>query len=398
MWGLGGRIMSVYKAYFKILKKFKTPIIIYTFLFIGLAYALTMNTEIGTDQYETIKVKTMIINEDGQSALLDGFLDYMGHYITYVEPGKDDEAIKDALFFEKAEYILIIPKGFSDSFENNGTVKLSKQAIPNSVEATSMDTVIDNYFNMAKVYQNNVPDLDYEKLNTYIKSSLSNNTQTIFSVETKDDVTYANEFNQFYFNFMGYIIVAAFILSVSMIMFSYNGVDIRRRHTASPLNNYKMNLQLILANLIFVIGYLMVFIIAGFALNKSRIININLILTWLNALVFSITVLSFSYLIGITVNNRKAIGAISTAVSLGIAFTSGIFVPQVYLGSTLLRVASFLPAYWYVKANDTLVSITAFEWSQVSDVFGYMAIQTGFTIAIISIALVISKRKRQQAF
>jgi ABC-2 type transport system permease protein len=183
-----------------------------------------------------------------------------------------------------------------------------------------------------------------------------------------------------------------------MIMFSFNGVDIRRRLTASPLSYRKMNFQLILANIIFVIGYLALFVAAGFVLNKSRIINVNLLFTWLNTFVFSISVLSISYLTAITVKSRKAIGAISTGISLGMAFMSGIFVPQQYLGASVLRVASFTPSYWFVKANDSLVNITSSRWSEVSEALGCMAIQIGFTIAIISIALVINKRKRQQAF
>lgn len=390
--------MQVYKTYFKILNKLKTSILIYAIMFIVLTYVFTINTSVGSDKYRASKVKTMIINEDGQSELVDGFLKYLDQYVTVVDPGKDDEAIKDALFFSQAEYILTIPKGFSESFLTNGTAKLNKETIPNSVAAMSLDTVIDNYFNLAKVYIKHVPSMDYTKLNTYITSNISDEAKAVFDVETKSDVSYSNEFNQFYYNFLGYVIIAAFITAVSMIMFSFNGVDIRRRHNASPISYRKFNLQLIAANMVFIVGYLLLFIIVGFVLNKSRIINLNFLLTILNALVFGITVLSVSYLIGITVNSRKAIGAMSTALSLGVSFMSGIFVPQQYLGSSVLRVASFTPAYWYVKANNSILNVTSFQWNQVSEAFGCMGVQIGFTIAFISIALVVSKRKRQQTF
>lgn len=390
--------MQVYKTYFKILKKLKTPILIYAILFIALTYSFTSTSEVGSDKYEASKVKTIVINEDDHNAFVDGFLDYLDSYIIVVEPGNNEESIKDALFYGKAEYVLTIPKGFSESFLKDGAMKLSKQIVPNSVNAMSLDNVINNYFNMAKVYLKHAPKIDYDKLNAYLASNLSEETKTFFDVEQADKVTYSNEFNQFYFNFLGYIIIAAFITGISMIMFSFNGVDIRRRHTASPLSYRKMNFQLFLASIVFVVAYLILFITAGFILNKSRVITINLLLTWLNTLVFAITVLSLSYLVAISVKSRKAIGAMSTALALGLSFLSGIFVPQQYLGSPVLRVASFTPSYWFVKANDTLVNITSFRWSEVSSVFGYMAIQIGFTIAFISIALVVNKRKRQQAF
>ncbi len=390
--------MPVYKTYFKILYKLRTSMLIYVILFLALTYGLTANTSVGSDQYEASKVKVMMINEDGESTLIDGFTKYLKQYAVLVAPGKDEEAIKDALFYGKAEYILTIPKGFSESFTKKEIVKLRKQTIPNSAAVMSFDTVVDNYFNMAKVYLKQVPNLNYDKLNDYVDKNLSNVTKTVFHEKVKEKVTYANEFNQFYFKFLGFIIIAAFITGISNIISIFNGLDIRRRHTATPLSYSKFNIQLILANLVFVIAFLIVFGVFGFMLNKSRIVTMNLILTWLNTFAFAVTALSISYLIGITVKSRKAIGAISTGLSLGFAFISGIFVPQEYLGSTLLRVASFTPTYWFVKANDIIVNVTSLHWNEVSGIFGCIAVEIGFTVALISIVLVVSKRKRQQAF
>jgi ABC-2 type transport system permease protein len=72
------------------------------------------------------------------------------------------------------------------------------------------------------------------------------------------------------------------------------------------------------------------------------------------------------------------------------------FVPQEFLGSPVLKVASFTPVYWFVKANNAIETVTQASWSQLSGIASYMAIQLGFAAAIISVALVVSKRKRQQ--
>jgi ABC-2 type transport system permease protein len=124
--------------------------------------------------------------------------------------------------------------------------------------------------------------------------------------------------------------------------------------------------------------------------------NANTVLFWLNSFTFALVILSVSYLIGISVKSRKAISAISTAASVGLAFLSGMFVPQEFLGSPVLKVASFTPVYWFVKANNAIETVTQATWSQLSGIASYMAIQLGFAAAIISIALVVSKRKRQQ--
>jgi ABC-2 type transport system permease protein len=375
-----------------------TSIIIYAVVFLSITIAITASIKVENESFKPSKVKIMVINKDGDSSLIDGFLKYLGKYASFVEPKDNEDDIKEALFFKEVQYVLTIPEGFKENFQNNEPVQLGKQIIPNSIEAIAIDNAVDNYFNMARVYLKDVPNIDYDKLNSYLEKNLAEETQVNLNVEVKDDVTYSNGYNMNFFNYLGYIIISAFITGVSLVMFFFQGIDIRRRHSASPITSRSMNMQLIFANMIFVFVYLLIFIIASYVLNRNRMINANTLLTWLNALVFSLTALSISYLVGIAVTSRKAIQAISTALSLSLAFIIGIFVPQEYLGAPVLRVASFTPTYWYVKANNEIFLIKSLKISEISHILGYMGIQLGFAAAIISIALVVSKRKRQQAF
>lgn len=388
--------MQVFKTYFKILKKQRVPIIIYSVMFLAITVAITSNIKVQNQQFAASKVKTMVINEDGQNEFIDGFLNYLGQYVTFVEPKDDVNDRKDMLFFNEVTYILTIPKGFTDQFLKDGTDSLVKETVPNSPESISVDSAVNNYLNMAKVYLKHVPNIDLKDLNTFITNNLHEQTPVTVEVKVQDAVTYSNNFNMNFFNYLGYIMISCFIIGVSVVMFSFNELDIRRKHSASPMTSKSMNLQLIFANFVFIITYMALFMIAGYMLNKDRMINTNTWLTWLNALVFAISVLSISYLIGNAVTNRSAVQAISTALSLSLAFISGIFVPQEFLSASVLKAASFTPAYWYVKANTAIVGITSLKWDQISDILGYMGIELGFAVAIFSISLVVSKRKRQQ--
>jgi ABC-2 type transport system permease protein len=390
--------MQVFKTYNKILKKQILSILIYVAMFLGITIMISSNIKTGKTEFQVSKANIAIVNEDGDSSLTDGFLKYMEKYVNFVDIEDSESARKDALFFRKIVYILTIPEGFSEDFLTNGEVQLDKQNVPDSIEAITVDNAINNYFNMANVYRKHVPELNYEELNTYVEQNLKEETQVAFDVEVEDEVSSSNTFNKYFYNYLGYIIISGFITGVSIVLVSFHGIDIRRRHFASPLTSRSLNAQLILGNLLFVLGYLLLFIVAGYLLNPYRILNINMLLTWTNLAAFALSALSISYLVGITVKSRKAISAISTALSLSLAFLSGIFVPQEYLGSSVLRVASFTPTYWYVKANNALETISSTKWEDVSQVVGYMAIQIGFAAAIISVALVVSKRKRQQAF
>ncbi len=388
--------MQVFKAYFKILKTQLFSVLIYAGLFLILAVSFISNITKNTDHFETKKIPIMVINKDGESNLINGFLNYLEDYVTFVEPKKAETGIRDALYNREVSYILTIPAGFSDSFYNKGGINLTKQTAPDSMEAITIDNAIDNYFNMVFVYKKYLLEASVEEINAHVKTNLQEKTTVYLNVEQKDAVASGNNQNKYYFNYLGYIMIAIFITSVSTVMFSFHGLDLRRRHFASPITIKDLNVQLIFANLVFVMCYLLIFIIAGYILNKNRFINANTLLFWLNAFTFALVILSVSYLIGISVKSKKAISAISTAGSVGLAFLSGMFVPQEFLGATVLKVASFTPVYWYVKANNAIETVTLTTWSQLSDIASYMAIQLGFAAAIISIALVVSKRKRQQ--
>jgi ABC-2 type transport system permease protein len=390
--------MQVFNTYFKIMKKQMLSIAIYAIIFLALTVAITKSIKVENQQFMTDKVKTMVVNKDGENEFIEGFLNYLGQYVVFVEPKEKEEDRKDALFFREAVYILTIPEGFTDKFLTDGSVHLQKETVPDSIEAISVDNAINNYLNTAKVYSKYLPDMDYGEINTHIANSLGEQTPVTVDVKETDELTYSNGFNMNYFNYLAYVMISCFTTGVSIVMFSFHGLDIRRRHSASPLTSRNMNLQLVFANLMYVLAYMVVFIIAGYILNRDRMVNMNAWLTWLNAVIFALTVLSISYLVGITVKSRRAVQAISTALSLSLSFISGIFVPQQYLAAPVLKVASFTPTFWYVKANTAIEGVKSLGWSELSDIVGYMAIQLGFAAAIISVALVVSKRKRQQAY
>lgn len=390
--------MQVFKNYFRILRAQLVSVSIYGVIFLMVTIIISSNIKVENEEYSNQKTKTMIINEDAETELIQGFLKYMDSYITPVEPIENEEKLKDALFYGDVRYILTIPAGFSDDFLSNGQVRMIKRTVPDYVGAVTIDNAIDNYFNIAKLYLKYVDAINYDEMNTYIEEVLGKETPVHMAVKVEDEVTFSKGFNLNYYNYMTYIIIAIFITGVSVVMLSFHGLDIRRRHAASPLSNHSLNVQLLLANFAFVMVYLILFITVGYILNRNRMINGNTLLTWLNVFIFSITALAISYLIGIIVKSQRTVSAIATALSLGMAFLSGVFVPQEFLGSSVLRMASFLPSFWYVKANEAIFDLTLFNWKSVSPIFGYMGIQLGFAAAIISIALVVSKRKRQQSY
>jgi len=388
--------MTVFKTYFKILKKQLPSILIYMLVFLALSVMFTWGKRDKNDSFSARKVKVMVINEDGSNEFLNAFLNYLERYADFVQPMEDEEARKNALFFREVEYILTIPKGFTEDFFNMGPMTMSKDTAPGSADAVSIDNAVNIYLNIARTYVKRIPDISRGQLIKLVDGSMGGQALVKIDSRIPDDISNSNSFNKMFFNYLGYIMIACFIDGVSVVMYSFTVPDIRRRQAASPLSGRSANLQLILANMLYLFAYLMIFMIAAFILNKSRTVNANTCLTWLNAFVFALTCLSFSYLVGITVKSKKAIRALSTAVSLSTAFISGMFIPQEFLSDPVLKLASFFPGYWYVKANDTIAQINLLDKNGMLKILGYMGIELGFTAAIISVALLASKRNSQQ--
>ena len=95
-------------------------------------------------------------------------------------------------------------------------------------------------------------------------------------------------------------------------------------------------------------------------------------------MVFGISVLGLSFLVGNLVKGREAISAVANIITLSSCFLSGVFVPQAFLAESVLRVASFFPTYWYVKANALIANLTQFDFASLSEVLGIFLIELGF--------------------
>lgn len=137
--------------------------------------------------------------------------------------------------------------------------------------------------------------------------------------------------------------------------------------------------QLSLAGLI-----TLIFILGSIVLRGKYIGEVNFGMYVANLVVFSFTILCLTFLINNVVKNKFAISAISTVLSLGTSFISGVMVPQQLLGKNVLTVAKFFPTYYYVKINDM-------QANSFSDVRYEIFMQLLFAAAFLLMGLYFSK-------
>lgn len=388
--------MQVFKLCLKILKKNMSSMLTYIIVFLGVSLIMSSsmtNVQEKNNIFEQEKINIAFISEES-TVLIDGFKEELGKVANFIDIPDETEALQDALYFRSVSYILRVPNGFTEKFMSGENVQLEKTIIPESFTNIYIDLTLDQYFNTARLYVNQIDNISQESLAQYLKSDLSSgaSVELLETSNNTENQIYAN----YFFNYIAYSLLSVLILGMSALMLVFNDYDLKRRNACSPLSTNKANYQFILASLLFTVISWLIMIIFCLIFNYRNIANMNTVYFIINSFIFAICGSSISFLIGNLVTSPNSVSAISNVLTLGLSFISGVFVPQEVLGSSVLKIASFTPTYWFVKTNNQIAELTQFDFSHIEPILSNMLILLAFTLAFFSIALVVGKKRRFQ--
>lgn len=385
--------MQVYKSFFKVIYKNLNQILIYVGVFFMVTIMVTKSygSQVSTNFTET-KINVVFINQDKDSKLMVGFKDYLSKNANLINIPDDDKRLQDALFFREAEYIIKVPAGFTEKLLSGNEVQLEKTTVPNSASSIYMDNLINKYFNTVKAYNTGIKNLTQQELAAYTAKDLSQKTE----VNVESLVKQSNKIDTFayYFNYLAYALFSILILGVCAVMMVFNQQDLKMRNLCSPLKLRSFNFQMILGNISFAVIAWFLMIFASFIMYGSYMFTVNGLLLLLNSFIFTLAALSISFLIANLVKSRGAMSAAANVVSLGSCFIGGVMVPQALLGKSVLKIASFTPTYWYVKANNQIVNLASINIENLQPVITCMLITLGFGAAFLAVTISVIKQKR----
>lgn len=387
--------MPVFKLCMKIVRKNMPSMMIYIVIFLGIAILVSKaNAPAPQDGGFSQTKTTVAFYSEEDTPLVQGLKKELAKTCNFTEIPNETEKLQDALFFRNVDYILRIPKGFTDRFLRGETPKLAKTIVPDSVSARYTDLAVSQYLNTARLYVNSLNGISQEELVRRVENDLSANTP----VTMKSDVTQLakNDFTVYYFNYLAYTLSSILILGISAIMLVFNNKELKRRNFCSPISAGSMNLQFIFANFTFTVACWVVTVSACFALNPGALASRNTLWLTVNSLMFTLCLSGVSYVIGTLMKNRNVISAVNNIVTLGPCFISGVFVPQEYLNDTVLKIASFTPTYWYVKANNQIGELAAFNSETLSPILFCMLVELCFAAAFFAVALAIGKQRKTE--
>jgi len=388
--------MQVFKAYFKIIKKNIPMLSIYMVIFLSVVIGITTSSRTREmASFSQTRSNVAIVNEDKGAALSDGLVGFIDKNATIIDPGKGEEALRDALFYQRIDYILRIPEGFAMAFMNGEKSRLEETTGIDQTAGMYMSMMINNFLNTAKLYAQNMEDLAQGEVVEKTVQDLSKETPVI--MKSYDSKLSNGEIMSFFFNYASYSTTIILIFGIVTFMLVFNKSIIKQRTLCSPLSQSQVVFQTLLANICFAVVIWAITMICGFVLYGADLFSFNGTLWGLNLLIFAMVSLAISFLIGSLIKNRNSLSPIANTIALGFSFLCGAFVPQALLGEGVLTVAGFLPTYWYIRASNLIGGLKTVNSETLGPILIAFMIQIGFFAAIIAVSMVINKQRRVES-
>lgn len=380
--------MTVFKTYFKIAKKHMGNLIMYTAIFLSITMFIAQNNMSSVESYSGATVRIAIFDEDN-SEVSKGLTTYLGIQHELVSLEKDLDAIRDALYIRKAEYVITIPKGFEESVLTGAEAhQLEVYKIPGSVTAQFVDLSIDTFLSTYKAYLAG----GFTGAEAYDK--------TLQTIASQSEVSFYNEESSntlpgihYFYVYMPYALICIIILCIGPMLIAFHGTQIKDRVNCSKLSSFKKNMSLLGASSIYTLGIVLFYFVISLILYSSDVTADTIFLRLLNVVIQAFVCLAFTFLFSLLTKKVPLLNMFSNVFGLGSSFLCGIFVPREFLSDSVAAFGRFLPAYWYINVEDALCNFSPEAYSTITT--GYL-VQVLYGVAVLVIALVIGQYQRRR--
>lgn len=376
--------MTVFKTYWKIVKKNIGIIILYTVMLLVFG---TMNLKANKNSFEFISSKPDIIIVNNSSGIItDNLISYLKTNAN-VKNITNENDIDDAVFFRDANYVIYIPKDFETKLESGKEVNIDIKT-NNSYDSYIASELLNRYLDVFSKYMN----LYNDKILAIQKLDNTLNKKASVIIENK---TSLNSKTSLFYNFSSYSIMAIVIYIICLVLSSFNDEKISKRTNVSGMNYKTFNNYLYISSFSFTFIIFIVYLILSFLILKSSILNINGILYGLNMFIFFIVSFTMAILISNLVKSKGAISGVVNVISLGSAFLCGAFIPVKYMPSFALKIAHIFPTFYFIDNNEYIASLQNFDKASYEFVLKNFIIMIVFIIFFLILNTLVTRFKRK---
>lgn len=368
--------MTVFSTFWKLVKKHKGMIILYTVMLV-LFGSINMSSNNQSLIFTASKPDVLIVNNDVDEGITRNLIDYVGENANLVDIKDNEGARDDALFYRDVSYIIYIPSNYrNDVLSGKNPILDIKSAL--DYEASFMEMMLKRYIKIQNIYAN-FYDNESDIIGAINSSLLS---KSKIDITAKVD-TSKTERMSFYFNFASYSIMAVILYIISLVLTSFYEHTINKRIVISSMDYRRHNYLILVASFTFsVIIWLLYYLLSYFILGNIVFTELGLICA-LNLFIFTFCSLTLALLITSLIKNKNAISGIVNVVALGSAFLCGCFIPAEMLPNMVLKIAHFLPTYWYINSNDLVQVMETVNIYNVKPILVNMSVMLVFSLLFI---------------
>lgn len=377
--------MTVFKTFFKIVKKHKGLILLYTVMLVSFG-GINLSSKDMSDTFTSSKPDILVINRDEEVGVTKNLVNYLENNANIINIENNENKINDALFYRDVNYIIYIDKGYREKVLNNENPVINIKST-NDYNASLASILLEEYLNIQNTY-NKVTDNE-EELISLINNTLENKVNT--EVLSKVDKSTQNRIAR-YFNFASYSILATIIFIISLVNTSFKDINVNKRIVVSSMDYRRHNSLLLKSSLVYVLFIWILFSVLALILLGKPLLSLKGLLYILNTLIFSVGALAFGLLISSFIN-KNSVGGVVNVVALGSAFLCGAFIPTEFLGSSVLKLAHALPAYYFINTNNSISSAESIS-SILPNILENTVMLILFTVLFIILNNIITKLKR----
>ena len=378
--------MTTFNTFWKIVKKYKGTIILYTVILIAFGGINLKNNDISQTFDQEIP-DIAIVNKDENKSLTNNLINYLDKN-TKIRNIKEKD-LEDALFYRDISYIIYIPENYTNDLLNNKNPEINIKT-NNNYDATLSELILTRYLKTQNIMLKQSTD-ENEIINN-INEVLE--TQVNINLTSKQNISNIEK-TATYFNFASYSITAVVIFITCLVLSSFHQKEVNKRIIISSTNYKKNNKWVLISSTLFASIVCIFYIILGLILLKEPLLNIKGIIYIINTALFTFTTLTLALLISNLIYNKNAITALVNIIALSQAFLCGAFIPAKYMPDKVLQVAQILPARWYIKSNDILKNVENITINNTNQIITNMIVMILYAIIFIILTNIVSKYKEK---
>ncbi len=379
--------MQVFKVFCKVTNKHKSQFLIYVIIYLFIAIAMSRSIqESKVMEFDKVSLKVAVENED-QGELGKGLVSYLkgNNQIKKIPAGT--EALKDAMYYQEIDYVLVIPQDFTEQFAaGTGEELLEGTAVPGSSTASLIENEIRQYLDTVEMYL--AAGINASRAVGLSAADMKREAEVNF-LEENDSQPLSSGF--YFFQYVPYVFLVIMILGLGAVMKTFRDKDLSARNKCSAMSFLQQNVQIILGCILFTLAVFAFFMAMAFCLYRTYMCSIQGLLSAVNALVFSICAASIAWFCVQFVRSMPELNVLSNIFSLSFSFLGGVFVSLELMSEGVQKAAKFIPSYWYVIANREIQKVESF--AQAGSIYQLYLVVLVFALAFFAAGLLVNRMK-----